>query len=411
MKNCVIAQSGGPTAVINASVMGVVAKNRVLKYYDKVFAGLNGIEGILAGNLLDLTPLTDEEVDTIRYTPAAALGSCRYKLKSAEESPKEYEQLFKVLEDHEIDTLFYAGGNDSMDTVAKLGRYAAEHGKKAKFFGIPKTIDNDLPVMDHTPGFGSAAKLIATTVLENYLDASVYSKPSAFIVEAMGRDTGWLAASATLARIDGKPVADLIYLPEEVFDTKQFLIDAKEILKKQLHLFIVVSEGIRNSEGVFLSELGTQGQKDIFGHVQLGGVGNYIKQLLLDGGVVSKARALEISTTQRCGMHVASQTDLSEAYAIGETVMAYSIDGESGHMGGIKRISNEPYSWEPFTLPADQVANRIKYFPKEWVNSGRNGVTDEAYRYFLPLIQGDPEYKRDHGMPRYVQLSDLLKKD
>ena len=405
MNNCIIAQSGGPTAVINASIMGVVAKNNELKHYDNVFGGMNGIEGILNEDIINLSKLSHEEVDTIKYTPAAALGSCRYKLKSFESNSADYIKLFEILEKNQIKTFFYTGGNDSMDTVHKLSLYAKEHNKDIKFIGIPKTIDNDLPVMDHTPGYGSAAKLIALTCLENYLDASVYTKKSAFIVEAMGRDTGWLAASASIARINGECIADFIYLPERVFDEKKFLEDVKVKLETQPHVFIVVSEGIKNEEGKFLSELNASTQKDIFGHVQLGGVGNYVRSLLIDNGVVSKARALEISTTQRCGMHCASQTDIEESFNIGQTAMKYSIEGENGMMVGIRRVSNNPYKSESFVLDTANVANQIKYFPAEWINENGNHVTSEAIEYILPLVQGEPKVKMENGLPKYYKLN------
>jgi 6-phosphofructokinase 1 len=410
MKNCIVAQSGGPTSVINASVMGLAAKNSKIKYYDNVYAGINGIEGILNKNIVNLSKLSSEDIDSLKYTPAAGLGSCRYKLKSYEENTEEYEKLFEILNEYEIKTFFYTGGNDSMDTVHKLSKYAKAHNKDIKFFGIPKTIDNDLPVMDHTPGFGSAAKLIATTVLENYFDAEVYTKKSAFIVETMGRDTGWLAASAALAKVNGKQVADFIYLPEVTFYAEKFLEDVRNKLKEQSHVFIVVSEGIRNEEGKFLSELSAETSKDIFGHIQLGGVGNYVKQLLLDNGVVSKARALEISTTQRCAMHCASQTDIDESFNVGETALEYSINGESGNMVGIKRISDSPYASESFVLDTAKVANCIKYFPKEWVNKAGNNVTEESIKYTAPLIMGEPKIKTENGLPKYVRLSDLLSK-
>jgi ATP-dependent phosphofructokinase / diphosphate-dependent phosphofructokinase len=408
MKNCIVAQSGGPTSVINASAMGVVAKNKELKTYDKVFAGINGIEGILNKKIVNLSVLSDDEIQNLKYTPAAGLGSCRYKLKNAIENAEEYKKLFEILKEYEIATFFYIGGNDSMDTVHKLGNYAKEHGENIKFIGIPKTIDNDLPVMDHTPGFGSAAKYIATTVLENYFDVSVYDKKSAFILETMGRDTGWLAASAALATVNGNQIADFIYLPEIIFNKDNFIKDVEKKLKNQNQIFIVVSEGIKNEEGIFLSELSSATNKDIFGHTQLGGVGNYVKQILLDSGVISKARAVELSTSQRCAMHCASQTDIEESFSVGKAALQYSIDGENGYMIGIKRTSDKPYTSEIFTVDTSKVANSIKYFPKEWVNEEKNNVTEEAINYLLPLIQGEPKFITENGLPKYVKLENLI---
>lgn len=408
MNNCIVAQSGGPTTVINASVMGVVAGNKELKHYDTVYAGINGIHGILEENILDLSNLTLDNIESLKYTPSAGLGSCRYKLKDFNESYGEYDKLFNILNRYEIKTFFYVGGNDSMDTVHKLSAFAKTNNKDVKFIGIPKTIDNDLPIMDHTPGFGSAAKLIATTVLENYLDTQVYTKKSAFIIETMGRDTGWLAASAALAKINNNQIADFIYLPEVSFLEEKFLEDVTEKLQTQNHVIIIVSEGIKNQEGKFLSEISSEITKDIFGHVQLGGVGNYLKNLLTNNNIVTKARSLEISTTQRCAMHCASQTDIDESFNIGRKALDYSVKGENGYMIGIRRISNSPYISEYFELNTAKVANSIKYFPLEWINEEGNNVTNNALEYLSPLIMGEPKIQTENGLPKYSTLSDLI---
>ncbi len=410
MNNCIVAQSGGPTSVINASIMGIISKNKEIKHYDNVYAGINGIEGILNENIVNLSNLSMEEINLIKYTPSSALGSCRYKLKPYEESNEEYEKLFKILDKYNIKSFFYAGGNDSMDTVYKLSKYGELHNKKTKFFGIPKTIDNDLLKMDHSPGFGSAAKLIATTVLENYLDSEIYTQKSVFILETMGRDTGWLAASAALAKIDSKQVADFIYLPEVIFSIEKFLDDVKNKLKNQNHVFIVVAEGIKNENGKFISEIFKESSIDKFGHIQLGGVCYYLKQLLLENSIVPKVRALEISTTQRCAMHCASQVDINESFNIGETALQYSIEGKSGSMIGIKRINNSPYISKCFVLDAANVANSTKYFPKEWINKEGNNVTQEAVNYISPLIMGQPKISVENGLPKYVKLSNLIAK-
>ncbi|MGV8979786.1 6-phosphofructokinase [Clostridium sp.] len=403
MKNCIVAQSGGPTSVINASAMGVLEENNSSHYYDNVYAGINGIQGILNNHIVNLSTLPYDEVKGLKYTPSSGLGSCRYKLKSYDESPEEYLKLFELLEEHEIKTFFYIGGNDSQDTVHKFSIYAKEHDKDVKFIGIPKTIDNDLPIMDHTPGFGSAAKLIATSVLENFLDASVYPAKGVFILETMGRDTGWLAASACVATINGKPAADFIYLPEVAFSAEKFLKDISKKLTEKNHVFVVVSEGIRTKEGKFIGEASSTGL-DKFGHAQLGGVCGFLKNLILETNTAEKVRVLELSTIQRCSMHCASQTDIDEAFEVGRAAATYSIDGISGNMIGIKRLSNTPYASVPFALETSKVANNIKYFPLEWINEEGNNVTREAYEYTLPLIMGEPKITIENGLPKYTFL-------
>jgi len=403
MKNCIVAQSGGPTSVINASAIGVLDQNINSPYYDNVYAGINGIQGILNDHIVNLSSLPYDEVKGLKYTPSSGLGSCRYKLKSFKENPEEYIKLFEILEKYEIKTFFYIGGNDSQDTVHKFSIYAKEHNVDVKFIGIPKTIDNDLPIMDHTPGFGSAAKLIATSVLENFLDASVYPASGVFILETMGRDTGWLAASACVATINGKQAADFIYLPEVAFDTEKFLKDVSKKLTEKSHVFVVVSEGIRTKEGKFLGEIGSTGL-DKFGHAQLGGVCAFLQNLILTTNTAEKVRVLELSTLQRCSMHCASQTDIDEAFEVGKAALTYSIDGISGNMIGLKRLSNSPYESAPFVLETAKVANNIKYFPLEWINEEGNNVTREAYEYTLPLIMGEPKITIENGLPKYTFL-------
>jgi len=408
MKNCIVAQSGGPTSVINASVMGVLDANINSQYYDTVYAGINGIQGILDKNIINLSSIAYNDVKGLKYTPSSGLGSCRYKLKSHKKSDEEYIKLFEILEEYKIKTFFYIGGNDSQDTVHKLSVYANEHNKDIKFIGIPKTIDNDLPIMDHTPGFGSAAKLIATQVLENFLDASVYPATGVFILETMGRDTGWLAASACIAKINGKPAADFIYLPEVAFDTDKFLKDVSKKLTEKKHVFVVVSEGIRTKEGQFLGDT-YEVCVDKFGHTQLGGICAFLKNLILTTRTAEKVRVLELSTIQRSAMHCASQTDIDEAYDVGKAAAIYSIDGISGYMIGIRRLSNSPYASEPFALESVKVANNIKYFPKEWINDEGNNVTIEAYNYTLPLIMGEPKILIENGLPKYTFLEEAFK--
>jgi ATP-dependent phosphofructokinase / diphosphate-dependent phosphofructokinase len=400
MANCIIAQSGGPTSVINSSVVGLLHANKDLGSFDKVFAGLNGIEGILNGNIIELSSFSEDEINAFRYTPSSGLGSCRYKMKNLEESSEEYDKLLDILKVNNIEAFFYVGGNDSMDTIAKLGKYAKQTGIDIKFIGIPKTIDNDLMYTDHTPGFGSAAKFIATTVLETYLDSSVYINNGIFILETMGRDTGWLAASSCIARLNGESVADFIYLPEVAFSTEQFLLDVRKKFKEKNKVFIVVSEGLRNSDGKFITEVEKQAH-DKFGHAQLGGVGSYLKNLIIQAGITSRVKSLELGVLQRCAIHCASDIDLEEAFEAGYSALKFALDGNSGYMVGIKRESNSPYKSSHFLVEADKIANNVKYFPKELINDEGNHIKEEALEYFLPLISGTPSLVLDNHLPKF----------
>lgn len=400
MSNCIIAQSGGPTSVINSSVVGLIHANKELKAFEKVYGGLNGIEGILNKNIIDLSSVPDEEINNFRFTPSSGLGSCRYKLKDSDSYNEEYEKLINILREYDIKTFFYVGGNDSMDTIAKLSKYAEFNNIDIKFMGIPKTIDNDLKFTDHTPGFGSAAKFIGTTALETYLDASVYINNGIFILETMGRDTGWLAASACIAKIDNKPVADFIYLPEATFDKDKFLDDVKKKFEEQNKVFIIVSEGIRDKDGKFVSEFECVSQ-DNFGHAQLGGVSNYLRMLILEQGFTTRVKALELGILQRCAMHCASGIDLTEAYEAGEMALKYASEGETGKMVCIIRKSNEPYEAEYSLVKANEVANNVRYFPREWINSEGNFVTEEANSYFEPLIKDMPKLTFEGNLPKF----------
>lgn len=401
MTNCIIAQSGGPTSVINSSVAGLVESNLKYKIYDKVYAGINGVEGILNENIIDISACSPEELNAFRYTPSSGLGSCRYKLKDFKSDDEEYKKLIEICNKYDITTFFYVGGNDSMDTVAKLSAYAENHSIDIKFIGIPKTIDNDLPITDHTPGFGSAAKFIATTVLETYLDSSVYKNNGIFIIETMGRDTGWLAASACLAKLNGQPVADFIYLPEIAFDTDKFLLEVKERFDKNNQVYIVVSEGIKNSSGRFISELTTYQAHDSFGHSQLGGVCTVLKNLIIEKGITKRVKCLELGVLQRSAMHSASQLDIDEAFMVGYDALKYSSDNEGGYMAAIKRDSNSPYSSSTIFVKAKEVANHVKYVPTHWINPQGNFVTLEMEEYIAPLIKGTPNMVYENNLPKF----------
>ena len=392
MPNCIIAQSGGPTSVINSSVVGLIKANKELKAYDKIYGGINGIEGILNKNIIDLSNIPTQELNEFKYTPSAGLGSCRYKMKNLTDSTEEYDKLLKILKELNIKTFFYVGGNDSMDTTAKLGKYAKEKNLDINFIGVPKTIDNDLMITDHTPGFASAAKFIAISVLETYLDSSVYINNGIFILETMGRDTGWLAASACTAKYLGNPVADFIYLPEHPFDIEKFIKDVKAKFEEKNHVYIVVSEGIRNKDGKFINEIEATAH-DKFGHTQLGGVGETLKQIILDAGITSRVKALELGVLQRCAMHCSSNIDIEEASLTGYEALKYGMEGHNGYMVAIKRENNYPYKSSFFLVEADKVANNVKYFPEKWINSEGNNITQDAYEYFKPLLGELPDFK------------------
>ena len=400
MSNCIIAQSGGPTTVINSSVVGLLNANKKLNTFEKVYGGLNGIEGILNKNIIDLSLISNEEINNFRFTPSSGLGSCRYKLKDFDSCSEEYENLIKILREYDITSFFYVGGNDSMDTIAKLSKYAKLNNIDITFIGIPKTIDNDLKFTDHTPGFGSAAKFIGTTALETYLDASVYINNGIFILETMGRDTGWLAASACIAKLDNKPVADFIYLPEVAFDKEKFLKDVKQKFEEQNKVYIIVSEGIRDKDGNFISEFECVSQ-DNFGHAQLGGVSNCLRMLILEEGFTTRVKALDLGILQRCAMHCASDTDLTEAYNVGRMALKYASEGETGKMVSINRESDESYEVFYSLVDADKVANNVRYFPLEWINEEGNFVNKEAYSYFEPLIKDLPDLTFEGNLPKY----------
>ena len=399
-RNCIIGQSGGPTIAINASLAGIIHRAKSSEEFDNVYGMINGIKGLLEGRYMNLLEEFDDgdKINALKQTPAMYLGSCRYKLPTFQDDEDTYVKLFKILKELEITDFFYIGGNDSMDTTAKLSAYAKKTGIDIKFIGIPKTIDNDLMYTDHTPGFGSAAKFIATSVLETYLDSSVYINNGIFILETMGRDTGWLASAAALAQLNGKQVADFIYLPETAFDIDKFLIDVKNKFEEQNQVYIVVSEGIRTAEGKFVAKAHAQAH-DKFGHAQLGGVGNYLKNLIISSGITSRVKSLELGVLQRCAMHCASNIDIEEAYEVGYEALRQASLGKCGYMIGIKRESNTPYKSSYFLIEADKVANNVKYFPTEWINEEGNNLKAEVLEYLSPLVSSVPSVISSLPMP------------
>ncbi|MEA4874776.1 6-phosphofructokinase [Anaerorhabdus sp.] len=396
MSNCLVAQSGGPSSVINATVAGVVKANQLNQVYDTVYGGLNGIEGILNERLVDLTNMSEEENRILRQTPSSALGSCRYKLKR--ENVQDFEKLIQVMEKYDIETLFYTGGNDSMDTVAALSEYAKAKGiTNRRFVGCPKTVDNDLMVTDHCPGFASAAKFIATTAMQTWLDVNVYTRQEVFILETMGRDAGWLAASSCLSGI-----VDLVVLPEQPFNKEVFLGEVKKCIAEKNKCYVVVSEGVRYPDGTYLAA--GEAKNDGFGHAILGGAGNALKNLILESGSASRCKVQDLSTAQRCHASEQSLVDVEESFKLGMSAHMRSMDKTfTGKMVGVKRKDTAEYDVEYFATDASNVANHVKNFPAEWILPNYRGISDEAYSYLRPLIQGEPVIIMKDGIPAYVK--------
>ena len=396
--NVVVAQSGGPTAVINASLLGVYRAAKQWTEVDTVFGSLYGIEGVIKDNLVDLNELlpTQEEELCLRQTPAAALRSCRYKLPSAEKDPAVYEQIRATLEKHEIGAFFYIGGNDSMDTVDKLSKYFASVGSPIRVMGVPKTIDNDLCLMDHTPGYGSAAKFVATCMWEMIRDCTVYDLDSVLIVEVMGRDTGWLTASAALPLLNGCDAPHLVYLPEVPFSADRFIEDVREQQKHHHTVIVAVSEGVElEGLGDFQS-----GKVDNFGHKYLSGVGKCLEELVRDR-IGCKVRSVELNILQRCAAHIASETDLAEAESLGFVAVDAAKQGKTGMVSAIVSRNAGEYIPNYGIVPVCDVANQIKYVPREWINEAGNNVLPAALEYIRPLIQGEPVVATENGLARH----------
>lgn len=396
MGNCIVAQSGGPTSVINATLAGVVKGNQLNPIYKTVYGGLNGIEGILEERFVDLTNMSEADNYILRQTPSSALGSCRYKLKRS--NVADFEKLFAILEKYDIDTMFYIGGNDSMDTVYALSEYAAAHNiTNRRFVGCPKTVDNDLMVTDHCPGYASAAKFIATTALQTWLDVNVYTRQEVFILETMGRDAGWLAASACLSGI-----VDLVVLPEIPFDKEVFLGEVRKCIAEKNKCYVVVSEGARYADGTYLAA--GEAKNDGFGHAVLGGAANAVKDLILSSGAANRCKVQDLSTAQRCHATEQSLVDVEESFKLGMSGHMRSANPKfTGQMVGVRRKEGEVYDVEYFATAASNVANHVKNFPVEWALPNYRGVTEEAIAYMKPLIQGSPVVTYKDGVPAYVK--------
>ena len=406
--NCLVGQSGGPTVAINATLCGVLNRVMETNAYDTIYGMVNGIEGLLQNKTLDLSTIFESEASRkkLQTTPAMYLGSCRYKLPTVAERPDVYAQIFEILESLNVQTFFYIGGNDSMDTVLKLSNYAKEHNHPVQVMGIPKTIDNDLPITDHTPGYGSAAKYVATSLLEIAHDTYIYDMPSVTIVEIMGRNAGWLTAAAALARTSYSPSPDLIYLPEVSLSRQAFVQRVKELQKERQNVIIAVSEGVKGEDGDYLSASG--GAVDSFGHKMLSGAATVLEEWITED-IGCKARSVILNVLQRSAGHICSATDINESLMIGAAAVDAALNGITGKMVCYKRISNDPYKVEIITADVDGIANEEKKVPAEWITDCQSDVTEDFISYARPLIEGEIHMSFENGLPSYCDISHLQK--
>lgn len=402
--NLLVGQSGGPTTVINSSLAGVIKTALESDKINHVYGSINGIKGVLDDNIIDLADTfedNEEALDTLKTTPSMYLGSCRVKLSEHEKDETDFRKIFEQFEKYQIKYFLYIGGNDSMDTVDKLSKYAKERNYEIYIMGVPKTIDNDLMEIDHTPGFGSAAKYIAASMLEIAHDTYNYYLQSVVIVEIMGRNAGWLTASAALARNDYNSAPHLIYLPEKPFSTEKFIQDVKDKLKERKQVVVAVSEGVKDENGEYISAKSSQ--TDQFGHVMLSGTGKYLESLV-QSEIGCKVRSIELNVLQRCAAHLSSKTDIEEAFGLGVKGVEAVLEGKTGEMAALSRISDAPYAVEYHTVPISKVANKEKKIPDEWITNNDTDISDELVQYICPLIQGEVEVAYENGVPKYMLL-------
>ncbi len=407
-KNAIVGQSGGPTSVINSSLAGVF-QGCISRGADNVYGMINGIQGLLNNKTVNLTQIlgSNLEIELLKRTPSAFLGSCRYKLPHYRDDTLVYEKIFRLLDELEINWFFYIGGNDSMDTICKLSDYGKEINSNIKFMGVPKTIDNDLMLTDHTPGYGSAAKYIGLVMKEIVRDATVYGTPYVTVVEIMGRNAGWLTAAASLARAEDCEGVDMLCLPEVPFNPDNFLTKTERLMKTQKSIVIAVSEGIKLPDGRYVCELSDDTRfTDAFGHKNLTGTARYLSNMIMKK-LGTKARSVELSTLQRCAGHVTSRTDITEAYQVGGAAAKYAFEGHTGEMIAIKRLSNDPY--QSTTEPKDihKVANFEKKIPLEWINESYTDMLPVFHQYARPLIQAELTPIFINGLPRHIYLKEL----
>lgn len=405
---CIIGQSGGPTAVINASALGAIQTALKCEPVTRVLGAANGIEGVLKERLFDMAQEDPEELELLKYTPASALGSCRYRMADPAVDDTDYRRLLEVFRKYDVRYFFYNGGNDSMDTCNKISKFMQQSGYECRVIGIPKTIDNDLYGTDHCPGYASAAKYIATSFMEVYLDSHVYDTGMVVIMEIMGRHAGWLAAASALASEYGAG-PDLIYLPETDFDMPKFINDVKGVYAKKGNCLVAVSEGIHYADGGFVSEAKVE-KTDGFGHAQMGGLASILAEVIKEEMDV-KVRGIELNLLQRCGAHLASETDIEESFMAGKAAVENAIAGINGRMIAFERgIQNGRYACKTKLVPLMEVANVEKKIPRSWINEDGTGVNHQFIEYALPLIQGEPDLPKQDSLPRFAKLKKILAK-
>lgn len=404
-KNAIVGQSGGPTAVINSSLAGIY-QACISRGADHVYGMCNGVQGLLEKRVVDLSQKfpTSLEIELLKRTPSSFLGSCRYKLPDINADTAVYEQLFRILGELEIEWFFYIGGNDSMDTIAKLSDYGRRIGSHIKFMGVPKTIDNDLMVTDHTPGYGSAAKYIGVVMKELVRDATVYGTRSVTIVEIMGRNAGWLTAAASLARDEDCEGVDMICLPEIPFDMEDFIAKVERLQKEKTSLVVAVSEGVKLADGRYVCELSDDASfLDAFGHKSLTGTARYLSNRVA-ATLGTKVRSIELSTLQRCAGHMTSRTDITEAYQVGGAAAKAAFEGHTGEMIALKRISDDPYQCTTEPHDVHEVANFEKKIPLSWINESHTDLLPAFQHYARPLIQAELTPMYIDGLPRHIYL-------
>ncbi len=405
--NVMVGQSGGPTAVINSSLVGVYKTAKDLGA-SIVYGMLNGVQGLLNERYVDLSEhiQSDLDIELLKRTPSSFLGSCRFKLPEPEIGNQIFQQIFKTLEKLDVRYFFYIGGNDSMDTIKKLSDYAEMIQSSICFMGVPKTIDNDLDITDHTPGFGSAAKYIASITKEIIRDGLVYDLDSVTIIEIMGRNAGWLAGAAALAKGEDCEGPDMIFLPEVEFDMDQFIEKVRKLQETKRSVVIAVSEGIRLADGRYVAELGTElGAEDAFGHKILTGAATYLSREI-GRRIGCKSRAIEFNTLQRCASHIVSRVDITEAFQVGGAAVKAAMEGETGKMVILKRVSEDPYICVTDTFDVHKIANVEKKVPRNWINEAGDFVTEEFEHYVRPLIQAELTPMMVDGLPRHLTLKD-----
>ena len=402
---CIIGQSGGPTSVINASAYGVIRTALDNPNITAVYGAAHGIKGVLNDRLYDMSQEDAHELELLLNTPSSELGSCRYKIADPDVDDTDYKRILEIFKKYDVRYFFYNGGNDSMDTCSKVSRFMAKSGYECRVMGVPKTIDNDLFGTDHCPGFASAAKYIATSCAEVYKDARVYDTGMVTIIEIMGRHAGWLTAAAALAGVVGC-APDLIYVPEVDFDMDKFLADVTSIYEKNGNCIVAVSEGIHYADGSFVSEAKTSAT-DGFGHAQLGGLAAMLANIVKER-TGAKVRGIELSLLQRCGAHLASQTDIQESFLAGKTAVEAAVAGETDKMVGFECSRENGYECKTKLFNLSEVANFEKKVPLEWINEAGNGINQGFIDYSLPLIQGENTRATEHGLPRFARLKKVL---